>query len=377
MPVTEVVKVDSKEQYAETIRRAAGVLGDGGLVVFPTETVYGVGARADLPEAVGRLRETKGRQGGKPFTVHIGRRDDVHRFVPALCPTGRRLVQKGWPGPLTLIFTVDAPASASVLTTLESPEAAMSAMYAEGTIGLRCPDDPTAADLLAAVDAPVVAASANRPGRRPPHDARGALAELDGKVDLVLDAGPARYAKASTIVRVNSRSYEVVREGVYDERMLRRLATLNVLLVCTGNTCRSPMGEGLFRKLAAESLGIRPEDMESHGIRVCSAGTSAGSGAVATAQAIQVMQEYDVDISQHRSQPLTAELIHQADCILTMTTSHRDTVLRMVPGAESRCRVIGEQQDIEDPIGQPVEVYAECARQIERALKDRLAEILA
>lgn len=375
MAVTEVIRIGPQQDCSKTIHRAVALLRSGGLVAFPTETVYGVGARADLPEAVARLRQAKNRQDDKPFTVHIGRRSEVDRYVPVLEGAGRRLVEKGWPGPLTLIFSVDDPASAPVMADLDRSVARM--MYHQGAIGLRCPDEPTAAQLLTGVEAPVVAASANPAGRPPPRNADEVLAGLDGKVELVIDAGPSRYAKASTVVRVNAQGYDVVRQGVYDDRTVRRLASLNVLLVCTGNTCRSPMATALLRRMIAESLGVNQAELEDRGISVFSAGTFAGSGGRASDQAVEVMRHRNIDISAHRSQPLSTELVNQADHVYVMTGPHRQAVLRMMPSAEARCRVLAEDEDIEDPMGQPVEVYAACARKIESALKERLTEVLA
>ncbi len=375
MPITEVVKADPNGQCNEAAQRAAELLGAGGLVAFPTETVYGLGARADLPDAVARLQQVKQRADSRPFTVHIGLRSAVDRFVPGLTGTGRRLVEKGWPGPLTLVFSVETAAAAPVMADLDPSAAAV--MYHEGTIGLRCPDERTAARLLLDAGGPVVAASANRQGRPAPRDAAEVLAELDGTVDLVIDAGPARYAKPSTIVQVNGRGYRVLREGVYDERTVRRLASLNVLLVCTGNTCRSPMAAAVLRKLTAEALGGRPEEIDAHGVRVVSAGASAGEGSPASPEAIEVIRRHGMDISDHRSQPLRAELIRQADHILTMTKAHRRRVLEVDASAEAKCDLLANDEDIDDPIGGSVETYAACADRIESALKKRLAGILS
>jgi protein-tyrosine phosphatase len=110
---------------------------------------------------------------------------------------------------------------------------------------------------------------------------------------------------------------------------------------------------------------------------VTSAGAFAASAAPASGQAIEVMERRGLNIQDHRSRSLSAELIEQADCILTMTASHRDTVVGMVPSAADRCQRVDADRDIEDPIGQPVEVYAECAAAIESALKTRVKEIVA
>jgi tRNA threonylcarbamoyl adenosine modification protein (Sua5/YciO/YrdC/YwlC family) len=344
----------------------------GGLVVFPTETVYGIGARADDLAVVGKLRHAKERNDAKPFTIHVGRRQEAHRYVPAISALGQRLIRKGWPGPLTLLFSVPDPAKAPIFEQIERAPA--EALYHDGIVGLRCPDDERARDLLNEVGAPVVAASANRAGQPAPSTCEAALDALPGGVDLALDGGRCRLSTPSTIVRLNETGFSVVRAGTYDQRALDRMAQMNLLFVCTGNTCRSPMAAGLCEHLLRERLGGQREALSDHNLSVLSAGVFAMNGSPASEQAVTVMAQRNIDISAHRSQALSTELIHQADHIFVMTPSHLEQVVRMAPAVKDRCRLLCEDQ-VEDPIGGTVDVYKTCASQIEAGLRARLEEL--
>ncbi len=369
---TRICQLNSDAEYWNVIREAAACLREGGLVVFPTETVYGLGANAGDPRALAKLRAVKERPDTKPFTVHIGNRATVERYVPKMSGLGKRLVAKGWPGPLTLIFKVEDPAAAPVIQDMSPDHVA--AMYHEGTIGIRCPDDRAAADLLNEARVPIVAASANPAGQPAPVEADEAIEWLDGRVDMILDNGRTRYAKASTIVRVDGERYDFVREGVLDERGVRRLSRVNFLLVCTGNTCRSPMAEGLLRQMLAQRLGCRENELDERGYGVESAGTAAYEGAEPSPEAVRAMRARGIDISGHRSRPLTVEQIGRADYIFTMNRSHLGSVTALSPAARDRVRRIADR-DIEDPIGGSGAEYAECAESLEQALRERLEEV--
>ena len=147
---------------------------------------------------------------------------------------------------------------------------------------MRCPDHPAASMLLGAAGGPVVAPSANTSGRDPATTGDQVVAELAGRVDVVLDGGPCKYGTNSTVARVGRGRVELLREGVYSQAQLQEMSQVTFLFVCTGNTCRSPMAEGLFRKHLAEKFGCGVDELEQMGYMVLSAGTMQMAGAPAS-----------------------------------------------------------------------------------------------
>ena len=348
-----------------TPRDAAAALDRGAVVVLPTETVYGLAASAASPEALGVLRDHKALPEDHVFTLHVADADAAVRVLGDASAGLRRFVRKALPGPVTLRVPVGEVFAAAW-------PGARRFLVSDGVAAIRCPDHPVTRGVLAGATSPVVMTGLARPDGRPATDVDAARDAAAGVTDLVLDGGRCRFGQPSTLAEVRETSgpgggltVEVKRAGVIDGRMLDKMTRLHLLLVCTGNTCRSPMAEAIARDL-----------LQGRGdVTVGSAGVYAGAGQPASAEAVDAAAALGLDLSRHRSHPLTAELIHRADHIFTMTASHRRAVLDQSPGAADKVHRLDPDLDVADPIGADLATYRTTADQIRAALHKRLAEL--
>ena len=185
------------------LTEAAAVLRAGGLVAFPTETVYGLGADATNPKAVERLNQVKGRPPEKPYSLHLYHAEQMRPYVASVPAAAAALIERFWPGPLTVVL----PGKDGK------------------TVGFRLPDHPVARAFLKACGVPVAAPSANRSGSPPPIDAQEVLAALNGAVDCLLDGGPTRFGRESTVVEVVGGRVEIRREGAISKEAILAVVT--------------------------------------------------------------------------------------------------------------------------------------------------------
>lgn len=350
---TESLTVRDVDKDRAAIAAAAERLLRGEVVALPTETVYGLAA---LPRAEAALREAKGRDDGKPITRAVATRAAAET-IGDLSPLGlQKLSRRFWPGPLTLVAR---------------------SRDGNGTVGLRVPGHKVALAVLKEVGQPLLLTSANLSGEPAARDAPSAARALDGRVALVLDGGPAQLGEASAVVSFERTRAIVHREGVIDRAMILRVAARNVLFVCSGNTCRSPMAEHLARKLWADALKVEPARLLEYGGLVQSAGTSAAPRMRAAEEAIELLAARGIDLSTHRSRLLDAAMVRGADHVFAMTTSHRRAIEALLPEAAAKTELLDPGgRDLPDPIGGGLDVYRASLAEIERALRERIARFV-
>jgi L-threonylcarbamoyladenylate synthase len=184
---SEVIKINPDVPEPEFIRRAVDCLIRGGLVAFPTETVYGLGAHAFDAAAVRRIFEAKGRPPADPLIVHLASLDNLTAVAAEIPPSVAALGRRFWPGPLTLLLPRRASLPPEVTAGLE-------------TVAVRVPAHPVARALLEAADFPIAAPSANLFGHTSPTQACHVLDDLGGRIEMILDAGPTDWGVESTIL---------------------------------------------------------------------------------------------------------------------------------------------------------------------------------
>ncbi len=191
----------------ENIARAAEILQNGGLVAFPTETVYGLGANALDADAVARIFVAKGRPSHDPLIVHLSGLDQLSRVARAVSPVAHALAAAFWPGPLTLVLPKQPAVPSLVTSGLD-------------TVAARVPDHPVAQALLAAAGVPIAAPSANRFGHTSPTTAQHVWHDLHGRIDLILDGGPTPLGVESTVLDASVSPARILRPGGVTAEML-------------------------------------------------------------------------------------------------------------------------------------------------------------
>ncbi len=370
---TKAIKIDSKKIDIAKIKEAADIIDSGGLVAFPTETVYGIACRVKS-DSLTKLDQIKTRQTNKPYSLHISQKNEVVKYVPTIGLRTEKLINKAWPGPLTIVFELSEQDISNQSKNLQKD--VFENLYKKNSIGIRCPDNIIATTLLRLTHNPVVAPSANITGQKPSVGPQQVLTQLSGQIELLIDGGPCKYKTSSTVVKIGKKGLQVLRAGVYSKEYLEKLLRVKILFVCTGNTCRSPIAEEIFRKYLSEKLHSEVDQLKDMGYIITSAGLLNMDGYPASEQAIAACAEKGIDITAHKSTKLTQKIIEDSDLIFVMTRAHCRQIAAISPENIDKCQLLAENKEIPDPLGQSKEFFKNCADMIEEAVKKRISELV-
>ena len=208
---TKVIEIESPQKPRdEELLEGARILREGGLVAFPTETVYGLGANALDEEAARKIYEAKGRPSDNPLIAHVSAMEEVYPLVSQVSEKAKKLMDAFWPGPMTLIFPKSDLVPYGTTGGLD-------------TVAVRMPSAPVANRLIALAGVPVAAPSANTSGRPSPTTAQHVLQDMDGRIDMIIDGGPVGIGVESTIVDVSVETPTVLRPGAITMEMLEEV----------------------------------------------------------------------------------------------------------------------------------------------------------
>ena len=349
----EIITFDPARPDDAAVRQAVAALAAGGIVAFPTDTVYGLGCRADCAKAVRRIYTAKGRATRKPLVLLVPDPAALSDLAVAIPAYARGLIDRFWPGPLTLVLKA-------------SPLVRRWKLDRDGTIGVRVARSPLVARITAELGVPLASTSANRSGGRESLSAPDVARGLARPADLILDGGTVPPNPASAVVEATGPAPVILRKGALSRAALQgaagvpvRLAALEVMLVCTGNTCRSPMAEGCLRQLLPKELRGR--------VTIRSSGTGALPGMPATRTAQAAARQAGFSIERHRATLLTDSLIRQADLIVAMEERHRQAIRDLVPAAAP---VLLCPDGVPDPIGGELSDYQHTLGIIQHEMPD-------
>jgi len=227
---TQIIRVDEPYIQAELLRQAGGIIRAGGLVAFPTETVYGLGGDALNPDSSRKIYAAKGRPSDNPLIVHICRMEDLAHIVTEIPGAAVKLAEKFWPGPLTMIFHKSEAVPLETTGGLD-------------TVAVRMPSHPTALAFIREAGGYVAAPSANRSGRPSPTSARYVAEDMAGRIEMILDGGDVEIGLESTIIDMTAEEPVILRPGCITKEMLEEVL--------------SSVGED--RTMMSEDSGLAPK----------------------------------------------------------------------------------------------------------------------
>ena len=359
----QYVKINPQKPDSGIIDRAVKVLKKGGIIVYPTDTLYGLGVDVNNVQAVYKLYLLKQRDLRLPISLMVASIEDMEKISGKPDERTRTILTRMLPGKFTVLLNRKKGLNLAAFDEFLPEEAS-------SKIGFRIPDSPLCQQISAVLGNPISSTSANISGKGNLQSVRDIVAHFGDKLDLILDAGALPSKAGSTIIDLTKTPLLVKREGDISLAEVRKLLndpsvqkskdTYTITFVCSGNICRSAMAEGLLKAL------MKRTKFRSI-VAVNSAGTLALPSSPAHETAIKIAAEQGVDIRTHRSRFITKQIVEQADLIIAMARDHLEYLQKRFPEHRKKVVLLKEWKrnqplfnpSIADPIGHDPQFFRE------------------
>lgn len=354
------IDLDNLADPAEAVRQTVACLMEGGVVLLPDEVGSLLLALPDSNSAVDQLHVISEHIPGATRLVAIAHPSVIYDYEAEVSSISEKLARRCWPGPVAL----RTPGKSAESQCETWPD--RSKQWGINDLGraFMVPGGVFAEEVVRKLPTAALGLSVS------PEQVKEISTD---QIDLVVSSSAETYSEGITVVSVQDHQLRIEREGVVSKRVLNRLTGEVYIFICTGNTCRSPMAEAIFRKMLADKIGCQDDELLDRGYTVISAGLAAYPGAPASRDAVLLLREDGIDLSSHESQPVTQELLRHCDQIFTMTRSHLDAILNSLPELAGKVHLLsGNGNDVSDPIGGGPDEYRRCRDEIEGYLQKLL-----
>jgi len=356
----EYYKINPKNPDPVSINRTVEVLKEGGIVVYPTDTLYGLGVDMTNPKAVNKLLHIKQRNIKAPISLMVDSIESMEKIVGSISPKKQALIKNILPGKFTILLQNKNEGSDDKKHPWNHQN--------QSKIGFRIPDYAVCRELSIRLSKPISSTSANLSGQESALSITEVISYFGNKLDLILDAGLMKSNKGSTVIDLTKLPFLVFREGDISMEKLgemlpgisfeKRKTKFNVVFVCTGNICRSPLGEGILKAMVEKT---KFKDIFS----IQSAGTLNLGPVPAHDFSIKIADDNEIDLSSHRAKHINEQIVKDAAMIFCMAMDHQQYLKKHYPRHKHKFHLLKDWQrvkplavpSIADPIGHELKFF--------------------
>ncbi len=361
--VAEIYKLSDRKNYSRIVDRAAEFVKSGGLIIYPTDTLYGFGANIYNPVAMERLYTVKGKDANVPVSIMVNSLEMIEELAGKLKSDERDKLQRLFPGKITVLIPIRKKTDIARFKNLNK-------------LGFRIPDHSFCNDLNKKSGYPISTTSVNISGEPNLTDVTEILDRFGGKVDCIIDGGPVSSSMGSSIIDLSVSPPKLIRPGeVSLDEIEKRLETqistdlrgkFVVTFVCSGNICRSPMAERVLKK-TLEKTKFKTQ------VIVQSASTLNLPASPAHLNAVKAAREADIDLEDHLSQRVSSKIMRESHIIFCMALNHYQYLRGKYPGLKNKIVLLKQWQvnrdlinpSIADPIGHDYPFFKQTFREIQ------------